>query len=135
MSAKPFLDTNVVLYAFGEGGSRGQKAEALLVKGGVISVQVRNEFAAVARRKLNKSWEEVRRAFGILSVFCPEPVPLTVKTHEAALQIAERYKYSIYDGLIIAAALETGCNTVYSEDLEDGQVIENSLTIRNPFKN
>jgi len=101
----------------------------------VISVQVLNEFAAVARRKLNKSWEEVRRAFGILCVFCPEPVPLTVKTQEAALQIAERYKYSIYDGLIIAAALETGCNTVYSEDLEDGQVIENSLTIRNPFKN
>ena len=91
MNAKPFLDTNVVLYAFGESDSRGQKAEALLVKGGVISVQVLNEFAAVARRKLNKSWEEVRRAFGILCVFCPEPVPLTVKTHEAALQIAERY--------------------------------------------
>jgi len=134
MSAKPFLDTNVVLYAFGE-GSRGQKAEALLVKGGVISVQVLNEFAAVARRKLNKSWEELRRAFGILCVFCPEPVPLTVKMHEAASQIAERYKYSIYDGLIIAAALETGCNIVYSEDLQDGQVIESSLTIRNPFKN
>ena len=134
MNAKPFLDTNVALYAFLEDDSRGQKAEALLVMGGLISVQVLNEFAAVARRKLNKSWGEVRRALGILRVFCPEPVPVTVKTHEAALQIAERYKYSIYDGLIIAAALETGCNIVYSEDLQDGQVIENSLTIRNPFK-
>lgn len=134
MNAKPFLDTNVVLYAFGEGNSRGQKAEALLVKGGVISVQVLNEFAAVARRKLNKSWKEVRRALGILRVFCPQPAPATVKTHEAALQIAERYKYSIYDSLIIAAALAAGCNVVYSEDLQDGQVIENRLTIRNPFK-
>ena len=135
MNAKPFLDTNVVLYAFREGDSRGQRAEAILVQGGLISVQVLNEFAAVARRKLNKSWQEVRRALGILRVFCPEPVPLTVKTHEAAVQIAERYKYSIYDSLIIAAALEMGCNIVYSEDLQDGQVIENSLTIRNPFKN
>ena len=134
MNAKPFLDTNVVLYAFREGDSRSQEAEALLGKGGLISVQVLNEFAAVARRKLNKSWEEIRRALGILRVFCPEPTPLTVKTHEAAFEIAERYKYSIYDSLIIAAALETGCKVLYSEDLEDGQVIENSLTIRNPFK-
>jgi len=108
MNAKPFLDTNVVLYAFREGDSSGQMAEALLARGGLISVQVLNEFAAVARRKLNKGWEEVRRALRILRVFCLEPAPLTVKTHEAALQIAERYKYSIYDGLIIAAALETG---------------------------
>ena len=134
MNAKPFLDTNVVLYAFRKGDSRSQEAEALLAKGGLISVQVLNEFAAVARRKLNKSWEEIRRALGILRVFCPEAAPLTVKTHEAASQIAERYKYSIYDGLIIAAALETGCKVLYSEDLEDGQVIDNSLTIRNPFK-
>ena len=134
MNVKPFLDTNVVLYAFREGDSRSQEAEALLGKGGLISVQVLNEFAAVARRKLNKSWEEIRRALAILSVFCPEPAPLTVKTHEAAFEIAERYKYSIYDGLIIAAAIETGCEVLYSEDLEDGQVIENSLTIRNPFK-
>ena len=95
---------------------------------------VLNEFADVARRKLNKSWEEVRRALGILRVFCPGPAPVARKTHEAALQIAERYKYSIYNGLIIAAALEVGCNMVYSDDLQDGEVIENSLTIRNPFQ-
>ena len=133
MNAKPFLDTNVVLYAFVEGDARGHKAEAILVKGGVISVQVLSEFAAVARRKLNKSWEEVRRALDILRVFCPEPVAVTLKTNEAALQIAERYKYSIYDSLIIASALETGCNIVYSEDLQDGQVIEKGVTIQNPF--
>ena len=100
-----------------EGDSRSQDVEALLAKGGLIFVQVLNEFAAVARRKLNKSWEEICRALGILRVFCPGPAPLTVKTHEAALEIAERYKYSIYRGLIIAAALETGSKVLYSEDL------------------
>jgi predicted nucleic acid-binding protein len=134
MNAKPFLDTNVVLYAFRQGDSRIQKAQALLAEGGAISVQVLNEFVAVARRKLNKSWEEVRHALGILHVFFSEPTPVTVKTHDTAISIAERYKYSIYDALILASALETGCNIVYSEDLQDGQVIERSLTIRNPFR-
>lgn len=134
MNAKPFLDTNVVLYAFRQGDSRSHKAQALLAEGGEISVQVLSEFVAVARRKLNKSWEEVRHALGILRVFLSEPAPVTVKTHDAAISIAERYKYSIYDGLILASALETGCNIVYSEDLQDGQVIERSLTIRNPFR-
>jgi predicted nucleic acid-binding protein len=101
----------------------------------VLSVQVLNEFVAVARRKLNKTWQEIRRALAILRVFCAEPAPLTVTIHESALQIAERYQYSIYDGTIIATALEAGCNMLYSEDLQDGQVIESSLTIRNPFKN
>ena len=134
MNAKPFLDTNVVLYAFRQGDSRSRKAEVLLAEGGATSVQVLNEFVAVARRKLNKSWEEVRHALGILRSFFSEPAPVTLKTHDTAISIAERYKYSIYDGLILASALETGCNIVYSEDLQDGQVIERSLTIRNPFR-
>ena len=97
-----------------------------------LSVQVLNEFVAVARRKLDKSWEEVRRALDILRVFCPEPVPLTVETHERAVHIAERYGYSIFDSLIIAAALHIGASTLYSEDMRDGRAID-GLTIRNPF--
>src|ERR1700737_4131234 len=79
MNDKPFFDTNVVLYAFRQDDTRGQVAETLLAAGGAISVQVLNEFVAVARRKLDKSWEEVRRALDILRVFCPEPVPLTLE--------------------------------------------------------
>ena len=79
MNDKPFFDTNVVLYAFRQDDTRGQVAETLLAAGGAISVQVLNEFVAVARRKLDKSWEEVRRALDILRVFCPEPVPLTLR--------------------------------------------------------
>ena len=93
MNDKPFFDTNVILYAFSQDDTRGQVAETLLAAGGALSVQVLNEFVAVARRKLDKSWEEVRRALDILRVFCPEPVPLTIEAHERAVHIAERYGY------------------------------------------
>jgi predicted nucleic acid-binding protein len=132
MSDKPFIDTNVVLYAFSQDDTRSQVAETLLASGGALSVQVLNEFVAVARRKLDKSWAEVRRGLDILRVFCPEPVPLTVETHQRAVQIAERYGYSIFDSLIIAAALHAGASTLYTEDMRDGQAID-GLTIRNPF--
>jgi predicted nucleic acid-binding protein len=132
MADRPFLDTNVVLYAFRKGDPRSQIAEALLAQGGTISVQVLNEFVAVARRKLIQSWKEVRRALDTVLVFCPKPIPLTIETHERALQISERWGYSIYDSLIIAAALDSGARTLYSEDMRDGQTIA-GLTIRNPF--
>ena len=111
---------------------RSQVAEALLGAGGTISVQVLNEFVAVARGKLKKSWEEIRRALDVLRVFCPEPVPLTIEIHERAVRIAERYGYSIFDSLVIAAALHAGAGTLYSEDMRDGQTID-GLTIHNPF--
>jgi predicted nucleic acid-binding protein len=132
MNDKPFFDTNVILYAFRRDDTRGQLAEALLAAGGSLSVQVLNEFVAVARRKLDKSWEEVHRALDLLRTFCPEPVPLTVETHQRALRVAEGYGYSIFDSLVIAAALQAGATTLYSEDLQHGQAID-GLTIRNPF--
>jgi len=132
MNDKPFLDTNVVLYAFSQDDTRRQMAETLLAAGGALSVQVLNEFIAVARRKLDKSWKEVRRALDVLRVFCPEPVALTVETHERAVHIAERYGYSIFDALIIATALYAGDSTLYTEDMREGQAID-GLTIRNPF--
>ena len=133
MSDRPFPDTNVVLYAFRQGDPRSLRAEILLAAGGTVSVQVLNEFVNVARRKLNKRWEEVRRALGILRVFCPDPAPVTIETHDRAVQIAERYGYSIFDSLIVAAALERQCEILYSEDLQAGQVIEGRLRVRNPF--
>ena len=132
MNDKPFFDTNVILYAFRQDDVRGRVAETLLAAGGALSVQVLNEFVAVSRRKLDKSWEEVRRALTVLRVFCPEPVPITVETHERGVHIAERYGYSIFDSLIIAGALNAGASTLYTEDMRDGQTID-GLTIRNPF--
>jgi predicted nucleic acid-binding protein len=128
-----FLDSNILLYTLAEGDPREAVAAALLARGGVISVQVLNEFAAVARRKLRLSWPEVVEALAALRALCPAPRPLTLATHEAALGLADRYGFQIYDALIVAAALEAGCATLFSEDLQDGQVIEGRLTIRNPF--
>jgi|SRR6516225_5131283 predicted nucleic acid-binding protein len=107
-------------------------AEALIAGGGTISIQVLNEFVAVARRKLNSSWADIRRALELLRIFCPQPVSLTIEIHERALDISERYGYSVFDSLIIAAALDCGAITLYSEDIHDGQTID-GLTIQNPF--
>jgi predicted nucleic acid-binding protein len=132
-SKEAFFDTDVITYAFAEDDPRTDAAEALLARGGVLGVQTLNEFVAIAIRKLAMSWEEVLEALSALRTLCPSPVPITVETHDSALRIAGQYKYHIYDSLVIAAALEASCRTLYSEYMQDGQVIE-GLTIRNPFE-
>jgi predicted nucleic acid-binding protein len=129
---RTFLDTNVLIYAFAKNDPRSEIAATLLAGGGVVGVQTLNEFVAVAVRKLAMPWEEVLEALSAIRVLFPSPVALTVETHDAALRIARRYGYHIYDSLVIAAALEARCHTLFSEDMKDGQVIE-GLTIRNPF--
>jgi predicted nucleic acid-binding protein len=99
----------------------------------VLDVQALNEFAAVAVRKLGMTIPEVREALGAIVAVCAI-TPLTLQTHERGLQIAERYGFSVYDSPIVAAALESGCTTLYTEDLQDGQTIERTLTVRNPFR-
>jgi predicted nucleic acid-binding protein len=133
MSDKAFLDTNVLICALAKDDPRRSCAEELLAAGGVISVQVLNEFVSVARRKLQMSWEEVTEALDAIRILCPSPVSITLETHDAALKIAQQYGYGIYRVLIAASAVEAKCSTLYSEDLQDGQIIEEQLTIRNPF--
>ena len=133
MPAKDFLDTNVLIYAVAKNDARASKAEALLASGGMVSVQSLNEFVSVARRKLGMSWKEVKEFLELIGILCPKPVPVSVETHKVALVIAEKYGYGIYDALLVSAAIEAGCKTLYSEDLQDGQVINRQLTIRNPF--
>src|SRR5262249_44460429 len=123
-----------LLYSVVANDARSEKAEALLAAGGTISVQVLNEFVAVGRRKLDMSWEDLTEALAAIRVLCPPPLPISVDTHDSAIRIAQRYGYRIYDALVAASALEANCDTLYSEDLQDGQVIDDRLTIRNPFK-
>jgi predicted nucleic acid-binding protein len=134
MSARNFLDTNVLIYAVAKNDPRASKAEAILANGGIVSIQSLNEFTSVARRKLVTSWKEVREFLNLICILCPNPVPTSLDVHRGALAIAEKYGYSIYDALIASAALEAGCKTLYSEDLQDGQIINRQLTIRNPFR-
>jgi len=123
----------VLIYAVGKNDPRASRAEVLLAGGGIVSIQSLNEFVSVARRKLGMPWKEVKEMLDIISVLCPDPVPISLDTHRGAVAIAEKYGYSIYDALIASAALEAGCKTLYSEDLQDGQIINRQLTIRNPF--
>lgn len=134
MTGRAFFDTNVLIYSLGAQDPRGRRAEQLLLEGGVVSVQVLNEFCDVARRKIRMSWDDVRQALRAIQFFCPDPVPITVDTHEHALIIAEGHDIRIYDALILASALATNCTSLYTEDLQDGQVIDHRLTIRNPFR-
>ena len=133
MPGKAFLDTNVLIYAVTQKDPRTARAEELLLSGGVVSVQVLNEFTALARRKLQMAWAEVGEAVEAFLVLCPSPTPVTLEIHQASRTIAEKLGCNIYDALVVAAALEAGCTTLYSEDFQDGQVIEGQLTVRNPF--
>lgn len=134
MNGKAFFDTNVLVYAALKNDPRSEPAEELLSVGGVISVQVLNEFVSVARRKFKMPWEDVRVALQWIRILCSDTLPLTIETHEEAVRIAERYEYQIYDSLIVASALEAKCGVLYSEDLRDGQVIDGIMTIRSPFR-
>ena len=134
-SAEPtprvFLDTNVVLYLLSADERKANTAEGLLAQGGLVSVQVLNEAASVCLRKLKLSWPEVRELLDAVKACC-EVLPLTLPVHERALYLAERYRLSLYDALICASAQNAGAEVLYTEDLQDGLVLD-GLTVRNPF--
>jgi predicted nucleic acid-binding protein len=132
MPGKAFLDTNVLVYAFSWNDSRKTVAEKLIVKGGTVGIQTLNEFVNVERNKLRESWRTILDWLRIIETLCPPPIPITPATHNLGLRIAQASGYHIYDSLMLAAALEGSCTVFYSEDMHDGQVIDN-LTIRNPF--
>lgn len=128
-----FLDSNVLVYAFTT-DERAATAQALLQDRPVISVQGLNEFANVARRKLGMGWEEIREAISALRTLCPTVLTLDVAAHEDALRIGERYGYSMFDASVIASALQAGSDTLWSEDMQDGMLIDGRLRIANPFR-
>ena len=130
--AEAFFDTNVLLHLLSADVAKADKAEVLVAGGGVISVQVLNEFAAVATRKLALSWVEVRAVLLPIRAVCRVEA-VTIQTHERGLALAERHRFPIYDAMIVASALLAGCGTLYSEDLQHGQRVGRQLTIRNPF--
>jgi predicted nucleic acid-binding protein len=127
-----FPDTNVLLYLLSGDHAKADRVEDELSAGGIISVQVLNEFAAVASRKLKMSMAEIREALATIRAVCTI-VPISEETHDLGLHVAERYRLSVYDALIVAAALLAECNTLISEDLQDGQILEGRLKVRNPF--
>lgn len=128
-----FFDTNVLVYLASSDAAKADRAEAIVRQGGTISVQVLNEIANVARRKMKLSWRETRGFLSSLRELLTIH-PVTVDTHELGLALAERHNLSIYDGLIAASALLAGCDRLWSEDVHDGMAIDKRLRIVNPFR-
>ena len=127
-----FFDTNVLLYLASGDGAKADRAEAVVAEGGAISVQVLNEAANVARRKMRLSWSDTHAFLTMIRDLLPVH-PQTLRTHDVGLSLAERHGFSIYDAMIVAAALEADCDVLWSEDMHDGMVIDGRLRIANPF--
>jgi predicted nucleic acid-binding protein len=127
-----FFDTNVLLYLLGDDEEKASRAEDLLSHGGTVSVQVLNEMASVITRKMNLAWPETLDILSTVRSLC-QVEPLTLETHQEGLRLANRYRLSVYDAMIVASALLAGCQTLVTEDLQDGLCVENGLTILNPF--
>ncbi len=127
-----FFDTNVLLYLLSADPLKAGTAERLLTEGGVISIQVLNEFASVASRKLRMAYGEIQDVLATIR-HCCRVEPITIDTHELGLAYFGRFGYSIYDAMILAAATLAGCRAVLSEDLQSNHAISQDLVIRNPF--
>jgi len=129
-----FFDTNILIYLASDDAAKADRAEAIVRDGGAISVQVLNEIANVGRRKMGMSWTDTNafltRIRDLLSVR-----GLTVEIHDTAMALAERHDFSVYDSMIAASALHADCETLWSEDMQDGMVVDDRLQIANPFKN
>ena len=127
-----FFDTNILVYLISGEARKARVSNELIVEGGVISVQVLNEFVSVARRKYRLTWRDIGVVLATAKASC-RIVPLTLEIHEHGLKLAERHQFSPYDSMIVAAAELAGCAVLYTEDMHDGLVI-GGLTLRNPYR-
>lgn len=132
MKPRAFLDTNVLVYAFTD-DPRTARAEALLGSGCATGVQALNEFTNVAHRKLGFDGDEVADALRSIRTLCRAIVPSDLGVHEEGLRIARRHRLNLFDALLVAAALRSGCDTLWSEDMHGGLVVDGRLRVANPF--
>ena len=128
-----FFDTNILVYAFATDERKRAIAQDVLASGGVISVQVVNEFANVLRKKQRLEWPSIEGALAVVERWFRTIRPLTLETHRAALPFARFAGIGIYDALIVAAAIEAGCDRLLSEDLQHGRRFGDCAVV-NPFR-
>ena len=110
-----FFDTNILIYAFAAGDPRSVRAEALVAGGGFIGVQVLNEFTNVTRRKLRWQWEQIEAALAVIEELLGPARLLTAAVHAGAVVLARDHELSFYDALIVAAALDAGCEVLFAK--------------------
>ena len=126
-----FVDSNVLLYWAAAGDEKAEIAERILLEGPNVSAQVLNEIVSVLRRKHKMNWPKVETILETVKELCPVE-PLTLLTHERGVEIASVTGIRIYDACIVAAAELSGCDVLYTEDMNHGQRI-GRVSIRNPF--
>ena len=126
------FDSNIVLYLASEDLLKSDRAQELVAEGGTISVQVLNEIANISRRKMGLSWAETRN-FLLMIRRLLKVEPMTIEIHDVGISLAERYQLPVYDSMIVSAALSAECDTLLSEDLQDGLLINGRLRVHNPF--
>lgn len=127
------LDTNILVYAF-QAGTKRDRSLDVLAQRPIASVQLLNEYANVARRKLGRAWSEISRDLGEVRTMLGRVDPITDQANLDALRIGERYQLSFYDALMLAVALSGGAKTFYSEDMHHGLVIDGTLRVVDPFR-
>lgn len=127
-----FVDTNIVVYAFGQDAAKVERAEGILANQPTISVQVINEFLSVCRVKLGLDTATRHRLVNELLAGCNVAV-LDTRIVTKAMELESQSGISYWDALIVGTALLSGCDTLYSEDLQHGQVFEGRVTVLNPF--
>jgi predicted nucleic acid-binding protein len=128
---KAFFDTNILVYT-ATSDAKKRRAVDCLGRGGCASVQVLNEFVHVARRKLRHDWPQIELALGLFRASLDDVVSVTLNTHASGVALAREHGLSFYDALIVAAAIEAGCDTLFSTDMQHGRTI-GGLVIVNPF--
>jgi predicted nucleic acid-binding protein len=128
-----FFDTNVLVYLASSDLAKAERAETIVAQGGAISVQVLNELANVSRRKMQMSWADTHAFLATLRALLTVH-PVTVETHETGLRLAERYGLCIFDAMIAASAVQAGCDTLWSEDMQHDVILEAGLRVVNPFR-
>lgn len=126
------LDTNIAVYAL-TFDPKHARAQEVLRQSDFLSVQVLNEYANAARRKLGRDWDTTIADLTDLREATAFVRPVTDEANMDATRIAQRYQINFYDALIVAVALAGGADILYSEDMQHGMVIDGSLTIINPF--
>lgn len=127
-----FADTNIVVYAYAKDPQKSPVAEAILVAAPVISTQIVSEFLSIARTKMRLDLATRHKVAQDLLYSCAV-TPLDAQVVVRAMAIEAKYQVSYWDALAVAAALAAGCDTLYTEDLQNGQVFEGRLAVKNPF--
>jgi predicted nucleic acid-binding protein len=132
-----FVDTNIFIYAYSDDDLLKHKVAKNLLQNDlskntvIVSVQILNEFYSVmsksklSHQEITHFIREIAKQTYVKSI--------SMETVELCLEIKRKYRYSWWDSLVLASALEADCNILYSEDMQHGQTIENTLKIVNPF--